>query len=225
MENNFETWMIVFCQNKERVKSFNKANKLMKLNLFPAINTIHYYNEYANLALGKSYCTHYYEQIIRDVPGKLGCNLSHQMLIEMMYEQSQHDWCLVLEDDVEIDTEYFLKNVNKILEESDKKGALFIQLYSHPKFFDLQKKQKQVYDDLYKMTFQWGTCAYFIHKKAMKDFIDIYPLNENIDIEFGKKISKWKSLCWLNNGIKTIGSQDYSDKTSKLGSIIYSIGV
>lgn len=230
MENNFKTWMIVFCSNKERVKSFNKLNQQMKINLFPAIDTIHYYNEFANLALGKSYCTQYYEQNIRFenknnkfLNGKLGCNLSHQILIETMIEQSEQDWCLVLEDDIEIDTKYFLENANKILTEANNNNSLFIQLYTHPKYNNLQKQQICFCTDLYKMVFQWGTCAYFIHKKAMKDFIDTYPLSENIDIEFGKKIKKWKSLCWLNNGIKPIGSVDSNDKTSKMGSIIYNI--
>jgi len=221
MVNNFETWMIVFCQNKERVKSFNKINKKMSINLFPAIDSVHYYNEYANLALDKSYCTQYYENNIKKIPGKLGCNISHQMLIEIMNNQREHEWCLVLEDDIEIDSDYFLKKANKILEEADKNSSLFIQLYSHPKYYELQTKQRRYYEDLYKMTFQWGTCAYFIHKKAMKDFIDYYPLNDNIDIAYGKKISKWKSLCWLNNGIKTIGSIDHTDTESIMGSIIY----
>ena len=48
-----------------------------------------------------------------------------------------------------------------------------------------------------------------------------YPLSDNIDVEYNQMISKWKSLCWVNSGIDTLGSLDNKDNTSKLGSLIY----
>jgi len=212
--------MIVFCENKKRVKSFNKINKKIRTQLFPAINSVNFYDKYSNMALGKGYCTMYYEKITRLKRGKLGCNLSHQKLLEFINKESCCDWNLILEDDVDINIDLFEKNVDSILSHANDNNARYIQLYTHPKFLQLQTKQKCICEDLYKMTFQWGTCAYFIHKDAIKDFIDNFPLNENIDIEYGKKISKWKSLCWINNGIQTIGSIDINDATSRLGSLI-----
>tara|TARA_B100001287_G_scaffold253183_1_gene235668 strand:- start:9632 stop:10306 length:675 start_codon:yes stop_codon:yes gene_type:complete len=221
MKTEFETWMIVFCEDKNRVKYYNQINKQIRTNLFSAIDSIHYYDKWANLALSKDYCTIYYKKQCDSKKGKMGCNLSHQMLLETVLNESKSNWNLILEDDVSINVDKFLKDVNIILKTADDNNSLFIQLYTHPKFHQLQIKQTCLYENLYKMTFQWGTCGYFIHKKAINDFVKSYPLCENIDIEFGKKISRWKSLCWLNNGIVTEGAIDVNDNKSKLGSIIY----
>lgn len=220
MNNNFETWMIVYCENIDRVKYYNRINKKIRTNLFPAIDSIKYYDKYADIAIGKNYCTLYYKNMCDSKPGKLGCNLSHQMLLEIIAKESTSDWNLILEDDVSIDYQQFVKEVDTILEKATENKSFFIQLYTHPKFYPMQTKKEEIYKNLYKMAFQWGTCAYFIHKSIIKDFIDCFPLRENIDIEYGKKIRDWNSLCWLNNGIETQGSLDNNDKASRLGSLI-----
>lgn len=221
METLFETWMIVYCNNLHRVEYYNKINKQMTTNFFPAIDCINRYDTYADLALDKNYCTIFYKKLCDSKTGKLGCNLSHQMLLEMIQNNSDKEWNLVLEDDVTIDVDFFMRDVNEILQCANSNDSLFIQLYTHPKFIPLQSNARKIHKDLYKMTFQWGTCAYLIHKKAITQFIQSFPLSDNIDLEFGKNIKKWNSLCWLHNGIKTEGAIDQNDTVSKLGSIIY----
>lgn len=220
MSSTFDAWMIVYTKSNLRVQVFNNINKKLNLNIFPAIDSIHEFSKYENLAIYENYCTNEYINVIKKNPGKLGCNLSHQMLLDHIYLNSKHDWNLILEDDIDLD-ESFINSVQDKLEDANKNNSYFIQLYTHPKFFDKQKERKKISTNLYEKIFQWGTPAYLIHKKAIPLFKKNYPLDVNIDIAYGKMISKWNSLCWLNNGIVTIGSIDNYDEKSKLGSIIY----
>ena len=63
MNINFETWMIVYCNHLDRVQYYNKINKQLTTNFFPAIDCINQYNTYADLALDKNYCTIFYKNI------------------------------------------------------------------------------------------------------------------------------------------------------------------
>ena len=219
---NFEVWMIVYSPNKKRVHNFNKINKSIQTNYFPAIDSISHYKIYSDFAVHKNYCTKEYKDKYKNRPGKLGCNLSHQLLLDNINENSNTDWNLILEDDIDIDIDQFMKNVNRILKCADEKNCSYVQLYIHPKFLNIQTKQKeQVSDDLYEMCFQWGTVAYFINKKCIYDFTMEYPLSQNIDVEYNNMINRWNSLCWVNSGINTQGSIDNKDNTSKFGSLIY----
>ena len=220
MSHNFEPWMIVFLQDKFRVRTFNRKNKLLTLNIFPALDSIHQFDKCEKLALENNLCTKEYIDVCKQKPGKLGCNLSHQLLLKQILEESPKDWNLVLEDDVDISPS-FLKEVNRKIGMAHLNGSRYIQLYTHPKFCEKQREQHEVASNMYNMIFQWGTCGYLIHKDAIRLFLGKFPLSENIDIAYGKMISSWKSLCWLDNGIITLGSLDNYDNKSELGSLIY----
>ena len=45
---NFEVWMIVYSPNKKRVHNFNKINKSIQTNYFPAIDSISHYKIYSD---------------------------------------------------------------------------------------------------------------------------------------------------------------------------------
>lgn len=219
---NFNVWMIVYSPNKKRVNNFNAINKSIQTNYFPAIDAISHFKIYSDFAVHKNYCTLDYKNKYKNRPGKLGCNLSHQLLLDTINENSNTDWNLVLEDDITIDINIFMKDVNRILKDAEQKNCSYIQLYIHPKFIDIQTKQKdKISTDLYEMCFQWGTVAYFINKKCIHEFTMQYPLSQNIDVEYNNMISKWNSLCWVKSGIDTQGSLDNTDNDSKFGSLIY----
>ena len=152
---------------------------------------------------------------------KIYQSLSHQLLLGEIYDTSSTDWNLILEDDTIIDNiPLFLKDVEQIFIASNNVNAKYIQLYTHPIFIERQRLRGKVIDNLYKMTHQWGTCAYFIHKDAIPILKKKYHLQENIDLVYNSLISELKSVCWLNPYVKTIGSIDSKDTTSLLGSII-----
>lgn len=209
IKNNFNVWMIVYSSDKNHVDNFNVINKDLHTNYFSCADTINNFKKYCDFGIHKNYITSQFKTINKRLPLKISNNLSHQFLLEKILDYSNTEWNLILEDNVEINTEKFMNHCLPILEEANKYGSSFIQLYIHPKFINLQTKgNKEIYDNLYEMTFQMGSCAYFIKKSAIEDFIQTYPLSNHIDIEYGNMIQKWKSLSWVNSGITLSEKQE-----------------
>ena len=216
---NFTTWMIVYTPEQMRVTNFNHINKSIRTNLFVAIDSVANFKKYSKFSIENNYNTSEYVESINKKHGKLGCNLSHQLLLQEIAENSPTDWNLVLEDDTAIYSSLFLKDVEYILNGADSCKSKFIQLYTHPRFEEEQRKYNQVGDNLYNMKRQWGTCAYFIHKDAIPIIINTYPVDRNIDFIYSSLINELKSLCWLSPCVKTLGALDSFDKNSQFGSI------
>ena len=220
----FTTWMIVYTPSESRVANYNHLNKIHPTNQFAAIDSVSNFQKYSDFAIENKYNTPEYIETIRKHPGKLGCNLSHQLLVEEIAEKSLTEWNLVLEDDTLIHIPMLLNEVQPMLHAATKYGSKYIQLYTHPRFRTEQSNRGKVGENLYNMLYQWGTCAYFIHKDAVPKMREIYPVHQNMDYVYSSLISRLKSLCWLTPYIKTIGDADgYSRHTiSSMGSIIMS---
>ena len=220
----FTTWMIVYTPSENRVANYNHLNKIHPTNQFVAIDSVSNFEKYSDFAIENKYCTPEYIKTIRKYPGKLGCNLSHQLLLEEISDKSLTDWNLVLEDDTLIHIPMFLNKVQPMLHAATKNGSKYIQLYTHSKYRTEQGNRDRVGENLYSMMYQWGTCAYFIHKDAIPTMREIYPVHQNIDFVYSSLISRLNSLCWLTPYVKTIGEADgYArDTTSSMGSIILS---
>lgn len=217
----FTSWMIVYNPCPNRVANYEELNSSLSTIKFDAIDTIHQFKKWTDYSIENNYNTSEYINSINKIPGKLGCNLSHQLLLEKIDDTSSTDWNLVLEDDTVINNiPLFLKDVESILIASNTAEAKYIQLYTHPIFIERQQLRVKIIDNLYEMTHQWGTCAYFIHKDAIPKMREIYPIQRNIDFVYNSMISNLKSVCWLNKYINTIGSVDSHDTHSSLGSII-----
>ena len=222
----FTTWMIVYTPSENRVANYNHLNKIHPTNQFVAIDAVSNFKKYSDFAIDNNYNTHEYIKKIRKHPGKLGCNLSHQLLVEEIAEKSLTDWNLVLEDDTLIHIPMFLNDVQPMLHAATKYGSKYIQLYTHSLYRTEQSKRAKVGENLYKMMGQWGTCAYFIHKDAIPKMRGAYPANVHIDHFYSSLISQLKSVCWLTPYVKTIGEADgYTrDTIPNMGSIIMSRG-
>ena len=216
---NFTTWMIVYTPCKERVDNFNYINKSIRTNIFIAIDSIANFKQYSDFSINKSYNTAEYIKSIRNKPGKLGCNLSHQLLLQEIENNSPTDWNLVLEDDTAIFSPMFLKEVEYILQGANSCESKYVQLYTHPRFIVEQRKYNKIGENLYNMKRQWGTCAYFIHKDAIPIVIKKYPLKRNIDFIYSELINELHSLCWLSPCVRTLGAADSDDKNSQFDSI------
>ena len=216
---SFTSWMIVYTPDENRVNNFNHINQSIRTNLFVAIDSVSNFKTYSEFSINKSYNTPEYVKSIQKKPGKLGCNLSHQLLLQEIADKSTTDWNLVLEDDTAIFSPLFLKDVDYILKGADSCKSKYIQLYTHPRFVDAQRKYNQIGDNMYNMKRQWGTCAYFIHKDAVPIITNIYPLERNIDFIYSSLINELRSLCWLSDYVKTLGALDSFDKNSQFKSI------
>lgn len=216
---SFTSWMIVYTPDANRVNNFNHINQSIRTNLFVAIDTVSNFKKYSEFSINKSYNTPEYVKSIQKNPGKLGCNLSHQLLLQEIAKNSTTDWNLVLEDDTAIFSPLFLKDVEYILQGANSCESKYIQLYTHPRFEKAQRQYNQIGDNLYNMKRQWGTCAYFIHKDAIPIITNIYPLERNIDFIYSSLINELRSLCWLSDYVKTLGALDSFDKNSQFKSI------
>ena len=222
----FTVWMIVYTPSEIRDANYNHLNKIHPINKFVAIDSVSNFQKYSDLAIEKGYNTPgYMNSIRRHHPGKLGCNLSHQLLVDEISEKSLTEWNLVLEDDTLIHIPMLLKEVQPMLHAATKNGSKYIQLYTHPKFITEQRNREKVGENLYDMLYQWGTCAYFIHKDAIPKMKEAYPMNVHVDHFYSSLISPLKSLCWLTPYVKTLGELGGGSryKTQNIGSIIMSI--
>tara|TARA_B110000971_G_scaffold198512_1_gene215172 strand:- start:839 stop:1504 length:666 start_codon:yes stop_codon:yes gene_type:complete len=215
--------MIVYEKNIDRLNNYKKINKDIDCNKFSAIDTITYYDKYLKFSLDNNYTTINYINKYKHLPGKLGCNLSHQLLLENILQNSSTDWNLILEDDIKLNN-YDEDIIQEILKQANNNNSKYIQLYTNNKFLKEQKKQKKVFHNLYKMNPQWHTTAYFINKSGINILIKNYPIIKNIDIEFGILINELNSLCWINNIFLNLGSKDSKNKKSddnNFGSLIW----
>lgn len=179
-----------------------------------------YRSEYEKFALDENYTTYEYLSEVKRFPGKLGCNLSHQLLLEKVLKESTTDWNLILEDDIDI-SNYDLEAVSTILAEADNNKSNYIQLFTNNKFLITQKKSRMIFKNLYEMIPQYHISAYFINKKGIQILVDSYPIAKNIDFQYNFLIDKLNSLCWINNIFYCMGSKDSSMKDGEFGSLIW----
>ena len=175
--DNYQSYMIVFSKDNKRKTNFGKINNILKkLRYFEAIDTLNYYEQWKTFSLKHNYASEkYLNQEVENnrlgfLKGKLGCNLSHQLLLEHISNnyyknlknkdnkdnkdnknnQQNDKWHLILEDDLFISDKYtpeeidlFLKNlINKINIISPK--TMYIQLCVYPQFQVNQNKTETI---------------------------------------------------------------------------------
>jgi GR25 family glycosyltransferase involved in LPS biosynthesis len=213
--------MIVFEKDNKRLNNYEKINETINCTKFSAINSVDYFEEYSKIALEKNYTSMVYINEIMSLPGKLGCNLSHQMLTEDILENSSTDWNLILEDDITLNN-FNLYEIENILTQANLNESNYIQLCTNKRFLGKQKTKNEIYKNLFPMVAQWHTTAYFINKNGINILKNCYPITENIDLKFSCLIKELNSLCWINNIFSNEGDESGSQKhKTKFGSIIY----
>ena len=220
-------YMVVYEKNKKRLENYDRIKQVLpSLKKFKAIDSINEKNNSIKINEKNNFNT---DKIVNDkLKGKLGCNLSQQILW-MNHLKNDKDWLLILEDDTEIfvdNSSIFDEKINKLIDFADKNNSNFIQLEVRNHHLKEQIKYPQTeIKNLYIMKPQCGMSAYLINKKAINYFFNLLPWEKYIDIYTSDKnnISKLKSLCYVNDIFKTGGAQRWIDKKSKLGSIIYNI--
>jgi GR25 family glycosyltransferase involved in LPS biosynthesis len=216
----FNTYMIVYEKDVKRMENYKNINSQLGCIKFSAIDSINYFEKYSKLALEEKYTTEKYLNNIKKIPGKLGCNLSHQMLLEKILKDSSTEWNLILEDDVSINN-FDLEVINNIIEKANDNNSNYIQLYTNERFIEKQKKQMCIDNNLYKMIPQWHTTAYFINKSGINIVKNSYPIVMNIDLHFNSLIKELNSLCWINAIFYNEGAKHSNDNNSLYGSLIY----
>ena len=219
----FDTVMIVYEPSEQRRENFTKIKRetIPNIQLFSAIDSVQKYDECMNMALMSNILTKNYIDSNKNIPGKLGCNLSHIYVLKQFIEKSDKQWLLVLEDDIVVNAQYDPSLIQSLIKQADVEKSEYIQLYTNHRYFlSKQLLQEKVGDNLYRMISQWHTCAYLIHKEGALKILSYTPLNDNIDHIFSKYIRQLKSLCYINSLFDYRGALEGSDKDSEFGSII-----
>ena len=223
--NKYNPYMILYSKSPERVNIFNKVKKenIPNLGKFEAIDTINNWGEWCKYALSNNLTTKKYLHKIGGIYGKLGCNLSHQLLIQHVYEKKPDiKWLLIMEDDIEL-TNYSENLVNNLISKAEEEDSHYIQLFVNTNHKIHQSRANEVDTalKLYKMIPQWGTVCYLIDRIGMKAVIDNFPVETNMDYLYNKLIPDLNSLCYLSNTFETCGTMDSQDDSAELGSLIW----
>jgi glycosyl transferase family 25 len=220
----FETYVILLEKDIKRVDlfEFNKKN-FNFINKFSALNSKDNYNDACNINKINNFNK---DIIVNDkLKGKLGCNLSHQLLWEKCL-YSNCNWFLILEDDVLINNNNnnIIEIINKIIEYSNINNNDFIQLDIRKHHLNAQCKFDMLeINNLFKMKPQCGLGSYLLNKKCINYFKTFYPFEYYIDVYTNdlNHINNLNSLCYVNNIFINLGKHREIDNNSKLGSNIY----
>ena len=214
-------YCILFKSCKKRVDLYNRnLQKMPDLKVFDAIDSITNYNNPNLHAIALQYLSEEYIKYTELEHGKLGCNLSHILLLKHFIENTNTDWMLVIEDDTELNN-YSDEIIDHIISKCEAIDSHFVQLYTHPRFV---KRQCRMYEKLgygiYRMMPQLGTLAYLISRKGAQTILNDIPISRNIDVYFSQCINKLQSIAYINNIFTNKGNIGKKDN-SELGSIIY----
>jgi len=224
--------MIVFRNNKNRNENYILCNRKLenKINFFSAIDTINEYEKYAIISSKKKLQSNNY--IVNNsfkTKGKLGCNLSHQFLLQEIEDKYQHnvspEWYIILEDDLLL--EGTAKTINNYLEKliiniyNYSPKTKYVQLCIYDAFYSNQVKTKEIFENTYQKINQYGTCAYMIHIDGIKRMNKLKPWNNNIDFIYNSLDKEFSSLASFNPYFKCQGQEDCYGSKKKLGSLIW----
>ena len=211
--------MNVYMPSTERVANYHAAcTTIPDLRLVPAADGIHDYERHRENALLRKLVTPEYIRANERLPGKLGCNLSHLGILQEI-AVSEESWGLVLEDDVVLNG-YAEADMETVAREADRLRAHYVQLYTNPRFVELQRAMPLLSKGLYTMIPQWHTCAYLITREGARRVLNETPLDDNIDHVFGRLVSSLHSVTYLNSVFLNKGTLDSYDRSSQFGSTI-----
>lgn len=227
MNNKIFKYMIVFTKNKERYNNFFEIKKeIIELEMFEAYDSIN--NLDSCLQINKLYnlnTDEYINQwVSKKIFGKIGCNISHFMLLKMILHNNKidnDDWIIILEDDIVVKN-YDETIINDLCNKANDVNSKFIHLCVSKKFMEKQFNEKNLIDEnIYKMIPQWSTTAFLIKKSMINFLFNNLPCDCNIDIFFGKYIDLFNGLVFKNNIISNMGSENSKDVDTKFGSLIW----
>ncbi len=239
--------MIVFEKDETRNNNYTHIMNIMGKHIFkfPAIDTINNYDYWKSFALDNKYTTQkYIDEICDDNKGKLGCNLSHQLLLNYIYENHKphmdsikgkeigQQWHMIMEDDVgikgDIWTEEFEEQINKLL--AANLNTKYIQMCIYDNFIIPQSVKAKVYSDtkmiVYPRIPQFGTCCYLIHIDMIKYIVEQKTIGDNIDFYYNTIGGMFEATACMNNYFISRGYEDRSDARNdkkKFGSLIWNV--
>jgi alpha(1,3/1,4) fucosyltransferase len=232
----FDIYQITFEKDGPRLENYYNNNHKLNghVQFFPAVDTIS--DPESKLKEGietQTYDIHNprLAGLIKQCPGKIGCNLSHYYLYNKILESSPYEWHLILEDDVEIaaGTTKLMKTLQKLLEEikENQIETEYIKLITFEYFIKTQfipELKVENIENLYRKMREWGTGAQLVSNKGLKIILNNRPwdfIDETINV-LHKELNSvtFRNDLFINKGAESY-SENFNDKTKKYGSLIY----
>lgn len=119
--------------------------------------------------------------------GGIGCALSHRNIYRKIIDENINR-CLILEDDVKFDINFFSKMKlieNKIPQDFD---ILFLGYH----FSNISKDINKYY---FVPSKTYGLFGYVVSKEGAKKLLDLFPITYQIDTEISNNMNKFKVYC------------------------------
>ena len=147
----------------------------------------------------------YVEDCELKLKGKLGCNMSHLLILKNFINENKYDWLLVLEDDISINK--YNDNIIKLLiEKVQTYNSNFIKLYVNPKLIHKQILTDRKEANIYQMINQLDANAYLINKAGAEYIISKTPIDIDIDLFYSTNIKELNALTFINNIFINLGT-------------------
>jgi len=157
--------------------------------------------------------------------GQLGCTFSHMLLWKNMVDNNIKEM-IVLEDDVEIPSDYEdkIKNiVNELPEDYD-----FLYLFVHPVIIkNMESVENQKYTIpgkklIVKGYKTWGTVGYLLTLKTAKMLLENFKnLRTNVDTQITGIIHEYKVFSVRDKFLSTVGQLRSKKKSKELKSNVW----
>ena len=137
---HYNSHMIVYEKDKNRRDNYIKIQKITNCRKFSAIDTINEYEKYVKFALENNYTDQTFINKFSNIKGKLGCNLSHQLLLKEILINSSTEWNLILEDDVVL-KDYNVEKLKHLIKKQTKINHI-ISIYIVTQVLKKDKKKQ-----------------------------------------------------------------------------------
>lgn len=161
------------------------------------------------------------------MPGKIGCNLSHQTLWLSCLSRPRCDWVLINEDDVYITKTFSMERIIAVIKMAIRHNSHYVRMEPSRSGAVVQQHQKSHQIDrvaggmLYRMLPHAGMASYLVDRVGLRMLLNLCPYDAPQDMIWSK-IPRIRPLYFSNDMIEMRGCHNVNDRRSMLGSIIMS---
>jgi GR25 family glycosyltransferase involved in LPS biosynthesis len=133
--------------------------------------------------------------------GAMGLALTYKIVLNKIINDNDHEYTLILEDDVKF-VDDFLEKCNDLIDNIPNYDILY------PGYHNYDGQDRENYTIMNRV---WGTHSFIVNKKAAREILKIYPLDQQFDSELGRSYKKLNVFGTKFNEKLTWTPNDESD--------------
>lgn len=162
------------------------------------------------------------------IPGKIGCNLSHQCLWLTCLQSADVDWVLLNEDDVFITTKFCARRLWSVVEAAKRFGAHYVRMEASRNSAIATQHHRRHFVErvaggtLYRMLAHAGMASYLIDRIGLRLLLSLCPFDCPQDMLW-HSAKQLRPLYFHNDMVEMQGCHNSRDSSAPLGSVIMSI--